>query len=113
MDLEATRMATENENTMPRFANVRIMPDAMPNMSGGAAFMMAELLAEKNGHAPTALNRADADDPPQRCAVAELRVQHKRDDVEGEPGRRGPHGAVLVRQPAGVNADRGGDQVAG
>ena len=40
---------------MPMFENVRSMPDAMPNMSGGAAFMMAELLAWKKKHAPTAL----------------------------------------------------------
>src|ERR1700728_1367038 len=55
MDRDATRMATENENTIPTLANVRIMPDAMPNMSGGAAFMIAELFAGKNRHAPVAL----------------------------------------------------------
>ena len=55
IDRDATRIATANENTMPMFENVRSMPDAMPNMSGGAAFMMAELLAGKKKHAPTAL----------------------------------------------------------
>ena len=55
MDRDATRMATENENTIPTLANVRIMPDAIPNMSGGAAFMIAELLAGKNRLAPSAL----------------------------------------------------------
>src|ERR1700749_9717 len=55
MDRDATRMATENENTIPTFAKVRIIPDAMPNMSGGAAFMIAELFAGKNRHAPIAL----------------------------------------------------------
>ena len=52
IDRDATRMATENENTIPMFAKVRIIPDAMPNMSGGAAFMIAELLAgEEQGRA--------------------------------------------------------------
>ncbi len=55
MDRDATRMATENEKTVPMLEKVRIIPDAMPNMSDGAAFMMAELLAGKNRHAPTAL----------------------------------------------------------
>jgi len=55
MDRDATRMATENEKTMPRLANVRIIPDAIPNMSGGAAFMIAELLAGKNRAVPTPL----------------------------------------------------------
>jgi hypothetical protein len=55
MERDAIRMATENENTMPRLANVRIIPDAIPNMSGGAAFMIAELLAGKNKLVPTPL----------------------------------------------------------
>ena len=55
MDREATRMATENENTIPTFEKVRIIPDAIPNMSGGAAFMIAELFAGKKRDAPTAL----------------------------------------------------------
>ena len=54
MDRDATRMATENENTIPTFEKVRIIPDAMPNMSGGAAFMIAELLPGKKSDAPTA-----------------------------------------------------------
>ena len=45
MDRDATRIATENENTIPMLANVRSIPDAMPYMSGGAAFITAELLA--------------------------------------------------------------------
>jgi hypothetical protein len=32
---------------MLTLANVRSIPDAIPNMSGGAAFMTAELLAEE------------------------------------------------------------------
>ena len=59
-DREATRMATANENTMPTFAKVRIMPDAMPNMSGGAAFMIAELLAGKKSDAPHPLSSASS-----------------------------------------------------
>jgi hypothetical protein len=55
IDRDATRIATENEKTMPTLAKVRIIPDAMPNMSGGAAFMIAELFAGKNRHAPIAL----------------------------------------------------------
>jgi hypothetical protein len=54
MDRDATRMATANENTIPTLEKVRIIPDAMPNMSGGAAFMIAELLAGKKSAAPTA-----------------------------------------------------------
>jgi len=57
IDLDATRIATENENTMPTLANVRSIPDAIPNMSGGAAFMIAELLAGKNRLVPTPLTR--------------------------------------------------------
>ena len=57
IDRDATRMATANENTMPMLANVRSIPDAMPNMSGGAAFMIAELLAGKNRLVPTPLIR--------------------------------------------------------
>lgn len=49
------RMATAKENTMPMFANVRSMPEAMPNASGGAAFITAELLAGKKKLAPTPL----------------------------------------------------------
>ena len=60
MDRDATRMATENENTIPTLEKVRIIPDAMPNMSGGAAFMMAELLAGKNSEAPHPLTRASS-----------------------------------------------------
>ena len=57
IDLDATRIATANENTMPTLANVRSIPDAIPNMSGGAAFMTAELLAGKNRLVPTPLSR--------------------------------------------------------
>jgi hypothetical protein len=57
IDRDATRMATANENTMPMLANVRSIPEAMPNMSGGAAFMIAELLAGKNRLVPTPLTR--------------------------------------------------------
>ena len=42
------------QNTIPTFENVRSIPDAMPNMSGGAAFMISELLPGKNSDAPTA-----------------------------------------------------------
>jgi len=37
-----TMSPTENENTMPRLANVRIIPTRSANMSDGAAFMIAE-----------------------------------------------------------------------
>jgi hypothetical protein len=57
IDRDATRIATANENTMPTLANVRSMPDAMPNMSGGAAFITAELLAGKNRLVPIPLTR--------------------------------------------------------
>jgi hypothetical protein len=57
IDRDATRMATANENTMPMLANVRSIPDAIPNMSGGAAFMIAELLAGKNMLVPIPLTR--------------------------------------------------------
>ena len=57
IDRDATRMATANENTMPMLANVRSIPDAMPNMSGGAAFITAELLAGKNMLVPIPLTR--------------------------------------------------------
>ena len=57
IDRDATRIATANENTMPTLANVRSIPDAIPNMSGGAAFMTAELLAGKNRLVPTPLTR--------------------------------------------------------
>jgi len=57
IDRDATRIATANENTMPTLANVRSIPDAIPNMSGGAAFMTAELLAGKNRLVPTPLSR--------------------------------------------------------
>ena len=57
IDRDATRMATANENTMPMLANVRNIPDAMPNMSGGAAFITAELLAGKNMLVPIPLTR--------------------------------------------------------
>jgi hypothetical protein len=55
IDREAIRIATANENTMPMLANVRSMPDAMPNASGGAAFMIAELFAGKKRLAPMPL----------------------------------------------------------
>jgi hypothetical protein len=42
---------------MPMFANVRRIPDAMPNMSGGAAFITAELFAGKKKLAPTPAGR--------------------------------------------------------
>jgi len=45
-------MATAKENTMPIFAKVRSMPDEMPNDSGGAAFITAELLVGKKKLAP-------------------------------------------------------------
>lgn len=57
IDRDATRIATANENTMPMLAKVRSIPDAIPNMSGGAAFMIAELLAGKNRLVPTPLSR--------------------------------------------------------
>ena len=57
IDRDATRIATANENTMPTLANVRSIPDAIPNMSCGAAFMIAELLAGKNRLVPTPLSR--------------------------------------------------------
>ena len=57
IDRDATRIATENEKTMPTLAKVRIIPDAMPNMSGGAAFMIAELLAGKNRLLPHPLTK--------------------------------------------------------
>jgi hypothetical protein len=55
IDRDAIKMATANENTIPMFANVRSMPDAMPNASGGAAFITAELLAGKKKLAPMPL----------------------------------------------------------
>ena len=55
IDREAIRMATAKENTIPMFANVRSMPEAMPNDSGGAAFITAELLAGKKKLAPMPL----------------------------------------------------------
>jgi len=55
IDREAMRIATAKENTMPMLANVRSMPEAMPNDSGGAAFITAELLAGKKKLAPTPL----------------------------------------------------------
>ena len=57
IERDATRIATANENTMPMLANVRSIPDAMPNMSGGAAFITAELLAGKNMLVPIPLTR--------------------------------------------------------
>jgi hypothetical protein len=36
MDLDATRIAPANENTMPTLTNVRGIPDPIPNMSGGS-----------------------------------------------------------------------------
>jgi hypothetical protein len=55
IEREAMRMATANENTMPMFANVRSIPEEMPNASGGAAFMTAKLLAGKKKLAPMPL----------------------------------------------------------
>ena len=52
IDRDATRIATENENTIPMFANVRSIPEAMPNMSCGAAFITAALFAGKNKLVP-------------------------------------------------------------
>ena len=40
---------------MPMSANVRSMPEAMPNASGGAAFITGELLAGKKKLVPTPL----------------------------------------------------------
>ena len=95
IDRDATRIATENENTMPTFAKVRIIPDAMPNMSGGAAFMIAELLAGKNRHAPIALIVPTHDDPPQRRRVAELRVQQQGTTCSASPAVAGSTGPYL------------------
>ena len=53
IEREATRMATENEKTMPMLAKVRSIPEEMPNTSGGEAFMTAELFAGKKALAPT------------------------------------------------------------
>jgi len=57
IDRDATRIATANENTIPMFANVRSIPEAMPNMSGGAAFITAELFAGKKKLVPIPLTR--------------------------------------------------------
>src|SRR5215469_8240089 len=55
MDLEAISIAMANEKTIPMLANVRSMPEAMPNTDGGLAFITAELLAGKNALAPIPL----------------------------------------------------------
>lgn len=52
IEREAMRMATAKENTMPMFANVRSMPEAMPYASGGAAFITAGRSTRHGGAAP-------------------------------------------------------------
>src|ERR1700690_1057686 len=75
---------------MPMLANVRSIPEAMPNMSGGAAFMIAELLAGKNMLVPTPLTRLMA-------------------TITQSGGPR----PAPVPQPAGVEADAARHQIAG
>ena len=53
IEREATRIATENEKTIPMLAKVRSIPEEIPKTSGGEAFITAELLAGKNELAPT------------------------------------------------------------
>lgn len=51
---EAITIASAKEKTIPVFAKVLRTPDAIPKLSGGAAFITAELLAGKNAPAPIA-----------------------------------------------------------
>ena len=113
MDRDATRMATENENTIPTFEKVRIIPDAMPNMSGGAAFMIAELLAGKNSDAPTALIAPMQTIHHSGVPLLSCAYSTSATTCRARPSVAGSTGAVLVGQAARVEADAGGEQVAG
>ena len=55
IERDAIRIASENENTIPTFENVRSIPEEMPNSCGGEAFITAELLPGKKKPAPTPL----------------------------------------------------------
>src|ERR1051325_11611087 len=76
IDREAIKMATANENTIPMFANVRSMPDAMPNASGGAAFITAELLAGKKKLAPMPLMMLASTTTHSPVVTGEARLVH-------------------------------------
>ena len=51
---DATTIATANEKTMPRFANVRSRPAVTPRLAPGAAFITAAVLAGKKRPDPIA-----------------------------------------------------------
>jgi hypothetical protein len=60
MERADTNIATAKEKTIPTFANVRNMPDAIPNCRPGTAFMTADWLAGKNPPPPMPFTTAAA-----------------------------------------------------
>ena len=55
IERDATKMATEKEKTIPILEKVRNIPDDIPNIDCGEAFITAELLAGKKELAPIPL----------------------------------------------------------
>ena len=55
IDRAATKIATANEKTMPTLENVLNIPEAIPNICEGDAFITAELFAGKKALAPMPL----------------------------------------------------------
>ena len=72
MAREEMRIATENEKTMPTLANVRNIPEEIPNTAGGDAFMTAELFAGKKRARPGAVYDARHHDDPQTRVQATI-----------------------------------------
>ena len=80
IEREATRIAIENEKTMPMLAKVRSIPEAMPKTSGGEAFIRAGVGGEEGARAD-AVQDAGQHDQPQPGAERKLGVEEQGDDL--------------------------------
>ena len=92
---------------MPMFANVRSMPDAIPNESGGAAFMIAALFAGKKKLVPMPLTRLTTTISHSRVVNVELGVGQEATTWRARPAVAGTTGPFRsAGRPARADGER-------